>query len=166
MDVRERLLRKVDERHASDLVEGKCWIWKGATDPETGYGRITVDRRTKYTHRVAYELHIGPIPVGLHVDHLCRVRACCNPAHLEPVTCKVNCERGVRAAKTHCPAGHPYSGDNLRIHTDSRGYARRICRTCNAAKAAQWRAARSARRDATWAKYLPGQSPASRERVA
>lgn len=77
------------------------------------------------------------------------------------MTCKTNCERGEKATKTHCPQGHPYSGENLRVHVDRRGYARRVCRTCNAIKCAEWKAARSIRQSETWAKYLPDSHPAA-----
>lgn len=64
---------------------GGCWLWTGAVDGN-GYGTVTIERVQLSTHRVAYELLVGPIPAGLTIDHLCRVLACCNPAHLEPVT--------------------------------------------------------------------------------
>lgn len=68
------------------VTPGGCWRWIGTRTPE-GYGQIRVAvGEVAYAHRVAYELLVGPIPEGLHIDHLCRVRACVNPAHLEPVT--------------------------------------------------------------------------------
>lgn len=79
-------------------------------------------------YRVAYELLVGAIPDGFQLDHLCRNRACVNPAHLEPVTQAVNKARGERAMKTHCPKGHPYSGSNL-----IREKTGRKCRICHAA---------------------------------
>ncbi len=81
-------------------------------------------------HRYAYELMVGPIPAGLTIDHKCRVHNCVQPAHLEPVTCRVNILRGDtgqnNAQKTHCPHGHPYSDDNLIVTLE--GWRR--CRTC------------------------------------
>lgn len=74
-----------------------CWLWRGALDRH-GYGRVGVGgTRTALAHRVAYMLAVGPIPDGFVLDHLCRIRACVNPAHLEPVTQVVNLERA-RAA--------------------------------------------------------------------
>lgn len=78
---------------------GPCWIWTGATD-DAGYGRSTTGSkgRTGLAHRIAFELLIGPIPEHLpHIDHLCRVTSCVNPAHLEPVTQAEN-NRRERAA--------------------------------------------------------------------
>jgi hypothetical protein len=112
-----------------------CWLWTGADNGE-GYGTISVPgKRGHKAHRFAYELFVGPIPDGLQIDHLCRVRCCVNPAHLEAVTQKVNVQRGIAVAKTkeyfaaitHCPHGHKYSGDNLR--KSKQGH--RLCRTCH-----------------------------------
>jgi HNH endonuclease len=113
-----------------------CWVWVGARN-HLGYGSVELPpdggpRRARAAHRVGYELVVGPIPEGLELDHLCRYHSCVNPLHLQPVTHKVNMRRGVwtapkfQRAKTHCPAGHPYSGDNLYINP--RGS--RVCRTC------------------------------------
>ena len=82
--------------------------------------------------RLDDELANGVLPATMQLDHLCRERACCNPAHLEPVTQAENIRRG-EAVKTHCPQGHPYEGDNLYI--DSRG--KRRCKTCIAEQAAR-----------------------------
>lgn len=109
-----------------------CWIWVGGRDA-AGYGQFSVitpnGRSTIRSHRFAYEALMGAIPDELVMDHLCEVRECVNPHHLEPVTVRENILRGDTGererAKTHCPQGHPYSGDNLVIHHGSRE-----CRTC------------------------------------
>lgn len=93
-----------------------CWLWTGAKNPN-GYGVFRGVDRTHIAHRWAYETFVEPCP-GLDVDHLCRVRNCVNPDHLEAVTRQENLLRGVglaaqNAAKTHCPQGHLLSGDNL-----------------------------------------------------
>lgn len=70
---------------------GGCWLWTGSQDGK-GYGKTGRGR----IHRIVYEELVGPIPDGLQLDHLCRVRNCVNPAHLEPVTGRENVRRGRR----------------------------------------------------------------------
>lgn len=77
-------------RWGYDADENGCWIWKYAIDAVTGYGRSG----RQSAHRASYERHVGPVPAGLELDHLCGVRACINPEHLEPVTHLVNARRG------------------------------------------------------------------------
>jgi hypothetical protein len=116
-----------------------CWRWMGQT--AGGYGRFYIigEKRTVPAHRFAYEWLVGPIPEGLCIDHLCRVRNCVNPDHMEPVTNRENLMRGETivaraAAATHCPKGHPYSPDNT---GSDRGNRR--CKTCNRETARNWR---------------------------
>lgn len=77
-------------------------------------------------HRWSYEFHVGPIPEGLDLDHLCRNRGCVNPDHLEPVTREENIRRAF-ATVTHCPSGHPYSDENTYVRP---GTVHRKCRAC------------------------------------
>lgn len=107
-----------------------CWLWTGAHHP-LGYGNFRTADGYEGAHRVAYRLTQGGIPEGTVLDHLCRTPACVNPAHLEPVTQRINVLRGEglsakRAKQTHCKRGHPLSGANL--YTGPRGDRR--CRTC------------------------------------
>ena len=119
-----------------DKTEG-CWLWTAYVNRD-GYGRVSFNQTMRLAHRVAYELLVGPIPSGLELDHLCRVPACVNPAHLEPVTHQENIRRGTAgqrckeraAAVTHCPQGHPYDEENTFIRRDGR----RRCKACSAAK--------------------------------
>ena len=125
----EATRNNVSERFWSRVAESKdgCWLWTGATDGD-GYGLFSVSHSvTRRAHRWAYTEMVGEIPEGLQLDHLCRVRNCVRPEHLDPVTSRVNIMRGVgwapdNAAKDQCPRGHdlgePEAGKS------------RSCRTC------------------------------------
>jgi hypothetical protein len=87
-------------------------------------------------HRISYEHFVGPIPKGLFIDHLCRMRACVNPGHLEPVTTLENARRGDGGSnnrrKTHCTRGHEYSDENTRIKRNLKdGSFERVCKECS-----------------------------------
>lgn len=115
-----------------DKTDG-CWLWKGQRFVSSGYGQFSVGGRARVAHKVAYQWLVGPVPDGLELDHLCRVRHCVNPSHLEAVTHQENTLRGVgptaaNALKTHCPAGHPYDEANTYV-TPTRPTAR-YCRAC------------------------------------
>jgi hypothetical protein len=111
-------------------LEGMCWTWTGCLNSK-GYGCVGVgNKKTALTHRVSYELHIGPIPPGLQIDHLCRNTKCCNPHHLEPVTCRDNIRRAHAATKVRCKSGHPLAGPNLRIKSKGKAGTQRQCRVC------------------------------------
>ena len=104
---------------------GACWIW-AAGRFQTGYGNFYLDGGVHYAHRVAYEIEVGPIPEDFEIDHLCRVRPCVRPSHLEAVTKQENIRRAA-LMRTHCPSGHPYEGDNLTTKTDGS----RRCKECH-----------------------------------
>jgi len=123
MSIDERFWIKVNKTET-------CWLWAAGIN-SLGYGKFQIGKKSCFAHRVSYELSIGPIPEGLSLDHLCRVRHCVNPAHLEPVTQRENIMRGngiaaKEAAKTHCPKNHPYDEENTRNY---RG--KRFCKACN-----------------------------------
>lgn len=128
----------VEERFWSKVTEGAdgCWLWNGAIK-DNGYGAFAAGSgRAVYAHRWAYEQMVAEIPEGLHLDHLCRVRACVNPWHLEPVTPLVNTRRGFGGhTKTHCPRGHSYDEQNTHIYK-----GRRFCRPCRMAYSREYRA--------------------------
>lgn len=111
-----------------------CILWLGPL--QNGYGSLEVQGRKMLVHRVAYETVRGAIGVGLTIDHLCRVRNCINPEHMEAVSSGENTRRGTGVAahnrrKTRCLRGHLLEGYNLMIV----GGARRACRICrNASK--------------------------------
>jgi hypothetical protein len=135
-------MAKVDRRGPDD-----CWPWLASL--HHGYGQFNTGNRAGArmtgAHRISYEIHVGPVPAGLQLDHLCHTRdtscaggvaclhrRCVNPAHLEPVTHRVNARRGQsRAGKAsrrdHCLHGHPYTAENTR--TEKRTGSR-TCRTC------------------------------------
>lgn len=124
-----------------EVDDSSCWLWTASLNRNgyglTGYTASDGTRRSIVAHRFVYQTLVGPIPEGLQLDHLCRVRCCVNPDHLEPVTQRENLLRGetivaAEAAKTHCPQGHPYSGANLYVSPKGD----RICRTCTREKAA------------------------------
>lgn len=125
------------------VVPGGCWLWTASLYPN-GYGCFHLSsrpRRSALAHRWCYEQVMGPVPAGLDLDHVCRVRRCVNPGHLEPVTRSENLLRSPlmgQAARdrTHCKRGHELAGDNLYIH---KGH-----RHCLACKAAAKRSARAA----------------------
>ena len=119
------------ERRFDQYVDatGDCWLWLGALDRD-GYGQVSVSSRTRRAHRWVWTVLVGEIPKGLVIDHLCRVKSCVNPDHMEPVTRAENVMRGYgppakHARQSHCNRGHPLSGDNL---YQARG--RRYCRAC------------------------------------
>jgi hypothetical protein len=123
-------------RFVDRSADTMCWHWKGNVR-RSGYGRFD----NAPAHRFAYELLIGPIPLGLQLDHLCRNTGCVNPQHLEPVTGTENLRRQ-GAAKSACPQGHPYTPENTYLR---KVVGHRQCRTCLRARA---RAAYWARREA------------------
>lgn len=136
IDPKVRFWRHV-EKH-----ESGCWLWTGGKT-RGGYGTFNPTRdKAQVAHRYWYEVAIGPVPRELDLDHLCRVRHCVNPDHLEPVTRSENIRRGIlhgpadggaaasrQRAKTHCPRGHEYTLENT-YSPPSRPTAR-YCRQCH-----------------------------------
>lgn len=104
----DRFWRKVEKTDS-------CWLWRGAL--VGGYGQFRVGAKAIPSHRWSFEQECGPVPDGLELDHLCRVRACVRPSHLEPVTHKENTLRGtsfsaIEARQTHCKNGHAFDASN------------------------------------------------------
>lgn len=111
---------------ASPCPMSGCWIWTAAVNRE-GYAMFRLEGSAQLGHRVSFVALRGAIPAGLQLDHLCRVRCCVNPAHLEPVTNEVNAARGWRPVRTHCPNGHPFDEQNTYLRPNGSG---RMCKTC------------------------------------
>lgn len=119
-----RLPRKFWKKVSPCPMSG-CWLWTGFLN--RGYGHVRYQRRYERVHRVAYIALVGPIKDGLTLDHLCEVKCCVNPAHLEPCTSAENTRRiTVRHPVTHCPRGHEKSGSNLYVKSNGE----RICKPC------------------------------------
>lgn len=115
---------QISQNHFHNTIP--CWEWTGSISYK-GYGKITYNKQTYPAHRFIYQLFVEHVPISLDSDHLCRVRHCVNPLHIEPVTPKVNAERGngvgsQNARKDRCIRGHLFD-----IIT-SKGHRR--CRTC------------------------------------
>jgi len=106
-----------------------CHVWTAYLLPG-GYGQFWNGTTMVLAHRWAWENLVGPIPEYMQVDHMCKVRRCVNPKHLRLLTTQENTacgDAGLHLAnKTHCPKGHPYSGENL--YLDLRG--KRGCKAC------------------------------------
>lgn len=124
--------KPVDERFDARWIpepNSGCWLWTGKT--VLGYGMFWIDQYNLIpAHRFSWQREVGPIPEGLDIDHLCRVRACINPRHLEPVTRKVNILRGEgacakHARQTHCKRGHELIPENVYNYGTTRN-----CKPC------------------------------------
>ncbi len=125
--------------HSEPEPNTGCWIWAAFCD-QAGYGRVRFQQNLWYAHRLSYVSHVGSIPDGLELDHVCRQRSCCNPSHLEAVTHAENIGRRLWRGppkQTHCKRGHPLSGENVDYNKARRtadGSFERRCRTCHLAR--------------------------------
>jgi len=116
------------KRYGKKIIkhDSGCWLWVGATS-NRGYGVIRKDKRLIFAHKLSYQYANGEMKKGLVTDHLCRVKSCVNPKHLEAVTQLINVRRGnVSVKKSHCYRGHALKDPNLYHFKDGN----RTCKTC------------------------------------
>lgn len=120
------VLQRVDQTPSNG-----CWQWTVYVGRD-GYGRSGSNGIRAMAHRLVYELLVGHIPEGMTLDHLCRIRACVNPLHMEVVTGQENARRSmsapaVNARKTACIHGHEFTPENTYVRPDGTG---RYCKEC------------------------------------
>lgn len=124
----DRLISRVVETPGP--LDTPCWITNCRTT-KRGYAMIDQGDRSHRVHRVTYEASRGPVPQGLELDHLCRVRACCNPQHLEAVTHQENMRRAFEATGTGTYATHCLAGHEFTPATTLPNHGGRSCRVCH-----------------------------------
>lgn len=136
----ERFLAKIQ------VAPNGCWEWSGCHG-KLGYALLSVNKDGHWTtvnaHKFAYENLVGPTPIGKELDHKCRNPGCVNPEHLEPVSHKVNCQRGIsgelarirQLSKDHCCHGHPFDETNTQIRKNGS----RRCLICHREEGKRWR---------------------------
>ena len=106
-----------------------CWLWSGNKN-SNGYGLVSIDGKTVQVHRYAYEVLVGPIPDGLTIDHLCRVRLCVNPDHLEVVTLGENIRRALKTGpRCGCDPSNFFTRKDGRVE----------CRLCRNRRSRNWK---------------------------
>lgn len=136
------------ERFIERIPMSGCWLWTGAVHKQHGYGRFSFMGKARNAHRVLFELYKGKPNDEMDIDHLCRVRSCVNPYHLEQVTRSINATRGLagkrpnpKAAEnaknyfykqTKCKNGHDRTDANIYMY---RGH--RLCKLCMKASASK-----------------------------
>lgn len=124
-----------------------CWLWTASlSGPGYGKSQFVIDGKctTRTMHRVMYEAANGPLIDGLVVDHLCEVRRCCNPAHLEQVTGLENTRRWVANHVTHCKRGHEYVAGSFYVVHNGKGFFKRDCKICRSDSSKRYRARKRA----------------------
>ena len=102
-------IERFNKKYSVDKNTG-CWVWEACKHKKSGYAKFSFNGTSEYAHRVSYILHVGEIPEGLIIDHLCRNTSCVNPEHLEVVTFQENSLRKINGLgkcehgdwKRHC----------------------------------------------------------------
>jgi len=140
--------RKHIESNTRVDPETGCWLWTRTVVGQKGYGRFVWQGRGTLAHRVSYELHVGPVPDGLELDHLCREKSCVNPEHLEAVTHAENVRRGAvalaRPQRETCAHGHAMTPDNCMPRKARTARPSYRCRACHERHGREFEARRKA----------------------
>jgi HNH endonuclease len=163
-----KVLAKFKLEQLSDRVPTPCMLWQGWKS-EKGYGQITVPNsggKTTSIHRAMFLHFKGPIPEGLVLDHICRIRHCGNPDHLEFKTSGDNTRCGdtwkVNGLKTHCRNGHEFTPENTMLEKTRRGGEfHRSCRTCKRAHRKRWADANPDKVREQWKRHREGRATPS-----
>lgn len=114
-----------------DVTDG-CWLWVGGKDM-AGYGVTRMGKDHVKVHRLSYAYYIGWLDANLVIDHLCEVKSCVNPFHLEQVARGENTRRAVmnkHGTHDYCSRGHAWAG-NAVYYSTTTGGKQKVCRKCN-----------------------------------
>lgn len=141
MTSRKKDRSPVDRFYERVVRTDGCWEWTGYVDPG-GYARFSIDGNSKLAHRFSYEWHVGPIPDGMTVDHICFTTTCTRPNHLRLLSREENTRRQRSAMKTHCVNGHEYTPENTYIRPSGGGV--RDCRICIRERVSRYQQKRNA----------------------
>lgn len=124
----EQAIRQINAHHNAYkrymISKDDCWLYAKSITPN-GYGTIN----NQFVHRIMYENFVGKIPKNLQIDHLCEVKRCINPSHLEVVTRLENMRRYRAKFNGKCNKGHEMAGDNLQVYV-YKGKEQKRCRQC------------------------------------
>jgi len=144
---RPYVVEKLTDPNYTTRVDTGCLVWTKAIS-STGYGVTSNAGLNLSVHRLAYWVNYGPVEGDLVVDHVCRNRACCEPAHLRLLTRAENTADSHTAHKTHCSHGHERTEENVYVWFDRKGNIHRQCRICATEKSKRWNRIRTERRRA------------------
>lgn len=133
----DRKLVEVTNRFFSKIEKTQtCWIWLGYKERD-GYGRISINDRPVFVHRLSFFIHSGRWPKSkMVIDHICGVRNCVNPLHIREVTQMQNCHENSLSScyfnklKTHCSKGHEFTKENTKIKKTRNNRNMRVCKQC------------------------------------
>ena len=149
----ERFVEKFEIGEIPEGFDSPCYNWTASLKGRGyligwGHGQFWNGAKLVGAHQFSWKTFVGFVPKGLELDHLCKNKVCVNPDHLEPVTHRENqiragCGRpeigDLHRNKTHCPQGHEYAGENLRLEYNKKtGVTSRKCRICGNRRAKEY----------------------------